>query len=140
MFAESTRLAILMAALVSPATADDGLRGSARVVDGDTIELDGVRLRLEGVHAPERGEPGGAAATQFMLRLLDDRTVTCEPTGARSYDRLVAVCTIDGVGDIGAELIAAGLGRDCARYSKGRYAELETVKGKALPLPRYCRP
>ncbi len=131
-------LLFVLLMLPTPAAADDALTGSARVVDGDTIEIDGVRLRLQGLHAPERDEPGGAAATRFMVRLLDRQKVSCAPTGERSYDRLIAICSLDGGRDIAAELVAAGLGRDCARYSKGRYGPLETADGKRLPLPPYC--
>ncbi len=139
MFVESGRLLALLALLAAPVASDDLRTGPARVVDGDTIEIDGVRFRLEGVHAPERREPGGAAATQFMVGLLKGQKVSCAPTGRRSYDRLVAVCELqDGV-DIGAALVAAGLGRDCTRYSKGRYQPFETSDGRRLPLPAYCQ-
>jgi micrococcal nuclease len=42
--------------------------------------------------------------------------------------------------DIGAELIEAGLARDCPRFSRGRYAELEPEAARRLPLPGYCTP
>ncbi len=137
--AASPVFALLLLVAGAPPPGDDARVGAGAVVDGDTIEVEGVRFRLEGVHAPERGEPGGPAATRFMVDLLRDKEVVCAPTGARSYDRLVGVCRVDGTGDIGAALIAAGLGRDCKRYSGGRYEALETIEGKALPLPSYCR-
>jgi endonuclease YncB( thermonuclease family) len=126
-------------ALAAPAAAEDDYVGEARVIDGDTIEISGRKFRLEGLHAPEVDEPGGAAATRFMRGLLADRRVACAPTGARSYDRLIAVCRLQGEGDIAAALVRAGLGRDCARYSGGRYARLETATGARLSLPGYCR-
>ena len=42
--------------------------------------------------------------------------------------------------DIGAALIEAGLARDCPRFSRGRYAELEPEAARRLPLPGYCTP
>jgi endonuclease YncB( thermonuclease family) len=125
-------------ALAGPTAAQDDVVGEARVIDGDTIEIAGRKFRLEGLHAPEVDEPGGAAATRFMRDLLVDRRVACAPTGDRSYDRLVAVCRLAGEGDIAAALVQAGLGRDCARYSGGRYARFETAAGAGLPLPGYC--
>ncbi|MFP4125342.1 MAG: thermonuclease family protein [Alphaproteobacteria bacterium] len=125
-------------ALAGPLVAQEDYVGEARVIDGDTIEIAGRKFRLEGLHAPEVGEPGGAAATRFMRDLLSERRVACAPTGDTSYDRLVAVCRLPGEGDIAAALVRAGLGRDCERYSDGRYARFETTAGARLPLPGYC--
>ncbi len=132
-------LLVLALALVGAAAAEEDYAGEARVIDGDTIEISGRKFRLEGLHAPEVDEPGGAAATRFMRDLLAGRRVVCAPTGDRSYDRLVAVCRLPGEGDIAAELVKAGLGRDCARYSGGRYASFETTDADRFPLPGYCR-
>jgi micrococcal nuclease len=130
-------LAVGLALTGSVAAQQDHV-GEARVVDGDTIEISGRKFRLEGLHAPEVDEPGGIAATRFMRDLLGERRVACTPTGDTSYDRLVAVCRLPGEGDIAAALVRAGLGRDCARYSGGRYARFETTAGERLPLPGYC--
>lgn len=54
-----------------------------------------------------------------------------------THDRLVGACYLDG-SDIGAALIAAGLARDCPRYSGGRFADLETDAHRRLPRHRYC--
>jgi micrococcal nuclease len=91
------------------------LLGVPRIVDGDTIEVDGVRVRLGGLHAPERGEPGGAEATAFMERLTAGQTVSCEISGGDRYGRAVAICRLPDGRDVAAELVRAGLGRDCAR-------------------------
>jgi endonuclease YncB( thermonuclease family) len=40
--------------------------------------------------------------------------------------------------DIGGELIEAGLARDCPRFSRGRYADLEPKAARRLPLPGCC--
>jgi micrococcal nuclease len=138
------RLVLLLALLASPAVAGERLVGRARVIDGDTIVIGGVHVRLQGVAAPEvahpgqpQDEPGGPEAWAFMQGLVEDRTVVCALTGERSRGRRVGTCMVDGR-DIGGELIEAGLARDCARYSHGRYAALEPEAARRLPLPSYC--
>jgi endonuclease YncB( thermonuclease family) len=112
--------------------------GDITVRDGDTIVVDGTPVRLQGVAAPELGEPGGHHAKVAMQQLVRDG-VTCELTGERTWDREVGVCYDSPGQDIGAAIIAAGLARDCARYSGGRYASVETAESRRLPLPGYCR-
>lgn len=129
------------AIITAPALAfdrGDVIEGPARVIDGDTIEVDNVRVRLNGVAAPERNEPGGTEATEAMRHILDGHTARCSLTGEKTYNRQVGTCWV-GATDVGAALIASGNARDCARYSAGRYAALEAKEARALPLPRYCR-
>jgi micrococcal nuclease len=115
----------------------DTVSGSARVIDGDTLEVSGIRIRLNGVAAPERNEPGGAEATATMKQMTVGKTVRCSLTGKKTYKREVGTCWV-GTLDLGAALIAAGKARDCPRYSGGRYAALEPNSVGFLPLPGYC--
>lgn len=126
----------------APANAQDNstISGTAHATDGDTIKLDQqIRVRLSGVAAPERDEVGGSEATSFMARLVNGQKVRCELDGTRSHDRVVGTCFL-GSRDIGQAVIAAGLARDCPRYSHGLYAASERPEAASLPLPRYCQP
>lgn len=115
-----------------PRPAEKPVQGNARVVDGDTIEIDGVRIRLEGIDAPEAGQTCarrligrwacGAAATEALTRLLDGRQVHCDPRGLDKYNRVLAVCFVDGR-DINAWLVREGLAWAFVRYSQAYVAE-----------------
>ena len=107
------------------------------VRDGDTIEVNGVPIRLNGLHAPELREPGGCEARRWMIEHARGQPVVCQLNGERTHDRHVGTCA-NRDGDLAAQLIAAGLGRDCPRYSRGRYAGLETAGAGRMALPRYC--
>lgn len=102
-------------------------------------------IRLNGLAAPERDEPGGVEATHAMRRMIDGRELRCELNGERTYDRCVGVCYLADT-DIAATMVRMGLARDCPRYSGGRYAEDErravadgdTIR-RVYPLPANCR-
>ena len=73
-----------------------------------------------------------------MVGFLTGKSVECDLTGARTYDRYVGVCYADGQ-DIGAAVIAAGHALDCRRYSGGRYRHLETPAARSrLRRAGYC--
>lgn len=134
-------LAIVIASTIGAAQALDRgevIQGPARVVDGDTIDVAGFRIRLNGVAAPERSEPGGAEATAVLRQIIAGQTVRCSVTGDQTHGREVGTCWT-GAQDIGAAVIATGRARDCPRFSAGRYAAIERPEAEALPLPRYCR-
>jgi endonuclease YncB( thermonuclease family) len=116
------------------------------VRDGDTIEVGGLPIRLNGLAAPEGDEPGGEAATRAMVELVDGRSLRCELNGERTHDRCVGICYLDGM-DISAEMVRRGVARDCPRFSGGRYRDIETqtaASGATInasyPLPGYCLP
>lgn len=130
-------LAFLVLALplsTSPAAAwrdvPGEISGRASVIDGDTIEVRGTRIRIGGIDAPEsdqsctradgRSYRCGGAAAAFLDDMLAGRNVVCSASGT-SYDRIVAACEVGGL-DVGATMVAAGWAVDYARYSKGRYA------------------
>lgn len=90
-------------------------------IDGDTLRCGDPqeRVRLFGVQAPERGQPGAQAATEALQR-LSAGGIVCDPSGA-SYNRIVAVCENASGQDLGAELIKAGVAKEWCSYSRNRY-------------------
>ncbi len=65
-----------------------------------------IEIRLADFYAPELHEAGGAKAKRRLERVAMGRTLVCH-AGRRSYDRIVAVCTIGGR-PLGNMLRAAG--------------------------------
>jgi micrococcal nuclease len=119
-------------------SATSALAGGVQVRDADTIVVDGTPVRLQGVDAPELGHSSGRNAKRWMINYLQGKTIECDLTGERTYDRYVGVCFADGE-DVGAAVIAAGYALDCARYSSGRYRDLETAAARSrLRRAKYC--
>lgn len=90
--------------------------------DGDSLlvrQPDGraVAVRLYGVDCPELGQPYGDAARDLTGRLVG-HVVEVQPTGSRSWGRVVAVVVLPGGGTLQAELISAGLAWVDGRYCK----------------------
>jgi micrococcal nuclease len=131
--------------LLAQDAAAEQLVGRTRVIDGDTIAVGGVTVRLKGIAAPEMprgsstGEPGGHNATAFMEQIAGGRTAVCELTRERTWGRRVGYCSVGGT-DQGETIVRAGLARDCPRYSGGRYAAVEPAAARDLRFPGYCKP
>jgi micrococcal nuclease len=91
-----------------------------RIADGDTVEVlragerQPLRVRLEGVDAPELGEAFSRDAQLFLRRLMLDKRVRVSGRDVDRYGRLVARLVIAGQ-DASFELLAAGLA--CQRFA-----------------------
>lgn len=66
-----------------------------------------VEVRLADFYGPELQETGGRAAKASLERIAMGRTVVCT-AGRRSYDRVVARCTLQGV-SLGDRMRSAGV-------------------------------
>ena len=109
------------------------IAGRASVVDGDTIEIAGHRIRFDGIDAPESrqvcraasGEAyrcGRVSADALDKFLAQSRPTFCIPKG-KSYDRVVAVCRRADGADVNSWMVRNGHAVDWIKYSKGRYAD-----------------
>ncbi len=117
-----------------------------RIVDGDTLDLDGRRIRLAGIDAPELqqtcGTPAGAdwacgAEAREALRTLAAGSIDCEPSGTDRYGRTLATCRRAGR-DVAAALVDAGLALGNERYS--REEDAARASGRGIWQGRFVAP
>lgn len=128
-------LALIAASL--PALAQHAvLTGPARAIDGDTLAVGAVKVRLEGIDAPEQDQtctsaageawPCGRSATNVLAGLVDGRDVSCQITGYDKYRRELGVCwTAEFAGTLNAHMVRVGLAVAFVRYSN-QYVPEET--------------
>src|SRR4051795_10414694 len=117
-------LVVLLLLLPGGALADD-LVGQASVVDGDTLEIHGIRIRLWGIDAPEstqlcRGEDSlqyrcGAKSANDLDAFIARRPVSCHSRDLYRYGRTVPTCLVDEV-DLGDWLVRNGFALDWPQY------------------------
>ncbi len=103
-------------ALFLPLGALADITGQPRIIDGDTIEVAGQRIRLHGIDAPESRQlcrrdvkhwRCGGDATRALAEMIGRRPVNCEELGRDRYKRIVAKCAVEGV-DLGEWMVSQG--------------------------------
>jgi endonuclease YncB( thermonuclease family) len=103
------------------------ITGAARIVDGDTPHLNGTKIRLHGIDAPEtkqacQHQDGsdyrcGEASTEALRALVGSQPVRCEGSTHDRYGRLIDVCYANGI-ELNAEMVRQGWALAYRRYSK----------------------
>jgi len=118
----------------TPAFAAD-ISGRASVVDGDTIEISGERIRLNGIDAPESWQRCTAGGKEYRCGkeaafaldewLAKSRPTRCEFVERDRYGRMVANCfRADGL-SVADWLVRSGWALDWPRYSDGEFADAQ---------------
>ena len=125
-------ICVALAAIVALAGAAHAeIVGTAHVIDGDTIEVQGQRIRLHGIDGPEGrqlcfddGDPWlcGTDAANALRNKIGDRQVTCEELDRDCYERVVAKCPVDGE-DLGEWMVLRGWAK---RYHYDCHDQLHT--------------
>jgi endonuclease YncB( thermonuclease family) len=124
-----------------PATGLTDTAGIATVLDGDTIEIHGQRIRLHGIDAPESGQSCfdtagqnwrcGQQAALALQELIGRRSVTCDKRDVDQYGRIVGRCLV-GELDINEWLVAQGLALAYRHYSRD-YTPVTTSRLRIRP-------
>jgi endonuclease YncB( thermonuclease family) len=102
------------------------LTGIPRILDGDTVEINGVKIRLEGIDAPETDQlcldvnghrwTCGIDARDQLIAKGGGKSWTCRVSSSDRYGRSLAICNVDGE-DVGRWLVRAGWALSFTRYS-----------------------
>jgi endonuclease YncB( thermonuclease family) len=108
-------LALLL--LGGPAAAAGTISGPATVIDGDTIEVQGTRIHLYGIDAPETAQSCetasgleyrcGRQAEQALRARIGSSVVTCDRREGGAAGRVAGVCHVHGE-DLSAWMAAEG--------------------------------
>ena len=118
-------VALALGLLFCAANAEPPVWGVARAQDGDSLLVDGKRVRLFGIDAPELGQTCtragqewdcGKAAAEELAKLVSGRRVMCEPSGVDQYGRLLGRCTV-GTIDVNRTMVESGYALAYRHYS-----------------------
>ncbi len=117
-----------------PSATETPTPSQVRVIDADTVDVDGTRYRLFGIDAPEARQTcrawgrtwdcGVAAAEALMSRA---EGMTCEGGETDRFGRTVGVCSSGGV-DLNAWLVANGWALAYRQYSDDYVNEEEQAR------------
>jgi endonuclease YncB( thermonuclease family) len=149
--------ALLIVGLVAPAIAQEGVvivEGPALALDGSTVEVDDVRIALQGLDVPALTKPGGqwpyqpAAFEAFqdlalILRQEASSWLRCVVVPASTEARSalpVGTCRSRQNLDVAQELIRRGRALSCPRQSLA-YVDDEQLSARTrLPRSTACSP
>jgi endonuclease YncB( thermonuclease family) len=133
----------LLVSAVAPVDAQAPIIGVASVIDGDTIEIHGQRIRLFGIDAPEssqlcvraNGERWrcGQQASLALSDRIGRATVSCQPRDRDRYGRIVAVC-FKGNEDLNRWMVANGWAVAYRRYSVDYIADEDVARQKQINI------
>ena len=97
-----------------------------RVVDGDTIHLNGEKIRFTGIDTPELKQtclkegvkdPCGIAAKQILIDRIGNNNVECVSEGKDQYKRTLAECFVNNE-SLSSYLVRSGYAFAYRKYSK----------------------
>jgi len=125
------------------ASATEGLVGRVSVIDGDTLEMHGNRIRLHGIDAPESGQSCtdeenktyrcGQLSANRMASYVSGKAVYCEILDKDRYGRLIAACSVNDV-DVNQLLVSEGWALAYRQYSRDYVSAEENAKKLGLGM------
>ncbi|KAB8333648.1 thermonuclease family protein [Scytonema tolypothrichoides VB-61278] len=123
-----------------PAHAD--ITGQASVIDGDTIEVHGKRIRFHGIDAPENGQlcqlkgknyRCGQKAALALDDLIARKTVRCVEKDQDRYQRIVGECFAGQV-NLNAWMVENGWALAYRQYSTAYVPQEDTARARKVGI------
>ena len=116
--------------------------GNLKVVDGDTIVLNGEKIRFSGIDAPELKQTCskdgqkifcGMLARMILVKKIGNETLNCKKEGADIYKRILAECFVNGE-SLSSFLVRNGYSFAYRKYSKKFIKDEEYAKENRLGM------
>ena len=113
-----------------------------RVIDGDTIHLNGEKIRFTGIDTPELKQtclkegvinPCGVIAKEILIKKINDNKVECISNGKDQYRRTLAECFVNGE-SLSSYLVRSGYGFAYRKYSKKFILDEDYAKANKLGM------
>jgi endonuclease YncB( thermonuclease family) len=112
--------------LTAGSKATEIVSGEARILDGDTVEINHVKIRFAGIDAPETDQvcldangkhwACGIAARDALVAYSASRPWECDVSGNDKYGRSLGLCFVEG-DDINDWMVKSGWALSFTRYS-----------------------
>ena len=113
-----------------------------RVVDGDTIHLNGEKIRFTGIDTPELKQtcinqgiidPCGVTAKEILIDKISDNEVECISEGKDQYKRTLAECFVNNE-SLSSYLVRSGYAFAYRKYSKKFISDEDYAKANKIGM------
>ena len=113
-----------------------------RVVDGDTIHLNGEKIRFTGIDTPELKQtcinqgiidPCGVTAKKILIDKISDNEVECISEGKDQYKRTLAECFVNNE-SLSSYLVRSGYAFAYRKYSKKFISDEDYAKANKIGM------
>ena len=113
-----------------------------RVVDGDTIHLNGEKIRFTGIDTPELKQTCikegvinscGVTAKEILIVKIGDNKVECISEGKDQYKRTLAECFVNGE-SLSSHLVRSGYAFAYRKYSKKYISDEDFAKANQVGM------
>ena len=133
---------ISILSLVFFLTINDIKSQELKVVDGDTIHLNGEKIRFSGIDTPELKQtclkegiqnPCGVTAKQILIGKIGNNNVKCISEGKDQYKRILAECFVNNE-SLSSYLVRSGYAFAYRKYSKNFIPDEEYARINKLGM------
>ena len=113
-----------------------------RVVDGDTIHLDGIKIRFSGIDTPELNQncikdsieiACGIEARKILINKIGNQKISCVSEGKDQFQRTLAECFVNNV-SLSSYLVRTGYAFAYRKYSKKFISDEEFAKSNQIGM------
>ena len=135
-------LVISISALVFFFTYTDIKSQDIKITDGDTIKLNGDKIRFSGIDTPELKQTCvkndvkilcGLNAKKILVDKIGNNKVTCVKEGKDRYKRILAECFVNN-DSLSSYLVRSGYAFAYRKYSKKFISDEEFAKSNKLGM------
>ena len=128
--------------LVFLLTINDIKSQELKIVDGDTIHLNGEKIRFSGIDTPELKQTCfkddvknlcGVKAKQILINKIGNNTVECISEGRDQYKRILAECFVNNE-SLSRYLVRSGYAFAYRKYSKKFIKDEDYAKANQIGI------